>query len=390
MTERYPDDATLLGLEADAVTGVPYIETGQSPYYLAFRRLQYHLLRVAERANDLRVYADGDLSIGVRAGRAFIASNTVTVAAESGLGVSPNATTDVYLDTSGQVILSTTGLPTDRTSFLPLAQIVTDSAAIQSLTDRRAEALLQIPDLAMLGVDASVNEINQALSGINSSVDASALNHLTAGAQQDANYYHRHTVITQDVAGLAQFQLANDSTDGSANMALALGVPAHFLYFSELLVNTNTGFLQQRFNTTTYDLIGTVHREYNHGGQLTSSTTGALIGAVPISGAISDVILSVGANLESTNSDDALTGTVRANGTSVTSTAPRLTAGAGSGFRCSDQGDGTAATVKTDGSEQVQRGDQLTLDLTRQVSGTVSNEWQDVTVLVVIRPNRPE
>ncbi len=69
MSERYPDDATLLAMEQDAATGVQYIPTGQSPYYLHFRKLVHRLLLACGRANDLRVYQDGDLSVGVRPGR---------------------------------------------------------------------------------------------------------------------------------------------------------------------------------------------------------------------------------------------------------------------------------------------------------------------------------
>jgi hypothetical protein len=80
MSERYPDDAALLALESDAATGVEYIPTGRSPYYLEFRKLVQRLLLAAERANDLRVYQDGDLSIGVRPGRCLIQNAAVTFA----------------------------------------------------------------------------------------------------------------------------------------------------------------------------------------------------------------------------------------------------------------------------------------------------------------------
>ncbi len=65
MSERYPSDATLLALSQDDATGVEYIPTGRSPYYLEFRKMLYRLLRATERANDLRVHQDGDLTAGV-------------------------------------------------------------------------------------------------------------------------------------------------------------------------------------------------------------------------------------------------------------------------------------------------------------------------------------
>ena len=37
MAEVYPSDNTLLNIESESETGVEYIATGQSPYYLQFR-----------------------------------------------------------------------------------------------------------------------------------------------------------------------------------------------------------------------------------------------------------------------------------------------------------------------------------------------------------------
>jgi hypothetical protein len=390
MSERYPDDPTLLTYERDPATGVPYIPTGKSPYYLDFRKLQYHLLRAAERANDLRVFQDGELSIGVRAGRAHLNNTLHAVHEQTGIAVSPNATTVVYLDSSGNIQTSTAGLPSDHTSFIPLAELTTDSNTIQTLTDRRGEAYLQIPSLATLGITAQAGEINQALAGINSSVDAASLNILTGGSDQDANYQHRHTLIEQQIDGEAQFALNNTSFDSAANMILALGAPAHLMHYAELLPNTNTGFLRQRYNNTTYDLVGSVHREFRHPGQLTGSILGRFTGVAPIAGVVSDVILSVRQNLQTSSDDDSLEAPAYANGALVTGTAPSLTVADGSGFRCTDQGDGTAAVMNSGMAVQVQRGDALSVDLLRSVGGSVSTELTDVAVLIVIRPSQPE
>ena len=64
MSEVYPSDNELLNLLTDNETGVEYIATGQSPYYLQFRRMLYRLLQATRRANDLRVYNEGGLDIG--------------------------------------------------------------------------------------------------------------------------------------------------------------------------------------------------------------------------------------------------------------------------------------------------------------------------------------
>jgi hypothetical protein len=390
MVEHYPDDATLLTLEADDATGVEYIATGKSPYHLQFRRMLYRLLRAAERANDLRIYQDGNLTIGVRPGWVYINQTAVSFAGSSGIALSASDTHSVWLDATGTIQTATSGFPSDRTTFVPLAVVTTGSSTIQSVVDRRGETFLQVPSLGMLGLSASANEIDQVLDGVEANVTASALNTLTGGWASVADGWHRHETFDHDLAGEAELLLRNSGTDAAANMVLKWRLPFHLPYDAELLMNTDTGFLKQRYNGQSYDLVGTVHRQLLHEGTLISSVSGRLVGAVPIDGKVSDVILSVGTNIESSDSGDGLSATARVNGDALTTGDPALTAAAGSAFRCTDQGDGTAATVKSDGTEMVTRGDVLTVDLTRTVNGSVSTELADVVVLVVLRPNRPE
>jgi hypothetical protein len=151
----------------------------------------------------------------------------------------------------------------------------------------------------------------------------------------------------------------------------------------------DTGWLAQEVNGQAYALVGTVQVQRVHEGELTDSQTAAPIGAVPMDGQVVDVIISAGQNIESDTSADGLTATVKNNGTAICTTDPTLTDAAGAGFRCTDQGDGTAAVLKSDGAEQVVRGDLLTVDLTRSVSGNVTQQFTDVAVLVVIRADQP-
>jgi len=133
-----------------------------------------------------------------------------------------------------------------------------------------------------------------------------------------------------------------------------------------------------------------VHPQHTHAGDMTASVTGALLGAVPVAGTVSDVILSIGDNIVSDDSGDGVTATVKVSGTAVASTDPQITDAAGTGFKSTAQNDGTAAAIKTDGTENVSKGDILTVDLTRTANGNITNEAHDVTVLVVIRVSAPE
>lgn len=388
--ERHPTDAELLALSQDPATGVEYISTGKSPYHLDYRRSLHRTLRAAERANDLRVYIDGDLSVGVRPGRCFIADGPVIFAGLDNLTLPINATTYLWLDTLGVLQTSASSLPADRATFIPLAQIVTNANAIASLTDLRGEAFLQAPSAAILGLTATAAEINQALDGINPTVTDLALNTLTTGPRHAADGYHTHTILVQDLAGLAYFVLANDSADPAADLHLRFSLPGLLPYDTVLKPNTTHHFLEQNYGSTTQTLVGSTHAAFLHAGDLTASLTDQPVGLVPLDGEIVAVVLSVGSNLQSSTAADGVAAVLKVNGTTATDTSAELTSADGPGFACTDQGDGTPATLKTDGSATVSRGDFITLDLTRTANGTVSVEASDLGVLVVIRAQRPE
>ncbi len=388
MTERYPDDAALLALGADAETGVEYIPTGLSPYYLEFRKLIHRLLLSAHRANDLRVFQEDDLTVGVRGGRCVIGDTAITFEGSTGLTVENNATTSIWLDDAGTVQTSTAGLPDDRTTFIPLAEVIAEAGAITTLVDRRGEAFLRAVDLVSLGVNASAGEINQAMMGIHATVNSAALNTLTGGGVADTE--HRHESISTDEDAETSFRLTNVNTGASANVALAFDLPMLLPYSTVLAPDVSTGWLQQRFGSQTYALLGATSLQYAHEGDLNATQTDKLMGTVPIDGTISDVILTIGSNIESDTASDGLSATVRVNGAVVTSTPPAITNATGTGFRSTAQGDGTAAVVVSDGTEQVSKGDVLTVDLTRNVTGTVSNEASNIVVQVVVRGSQPE
>ncbi len=390
MSERYPDDATLLALNEDSVTGVKYIPTGSSPYFLEFRRLLQRTLLAAQRANDLRVYQDGDLTIGVRPGRCYVNGSSIDFVGAVGIPVTGGAITHLWLDSAGTAQSGTSGLPADRTVFVPLAEVTAGASTITAITDLRGEGFLQIPNLISMGVGATATEITQALAGVNSSVDATALNRLTAGPASTADSDHRHVQVFHDQDSNAFFTLVNNHSGTNAGITLAFSLPNKLADDTWLSPNVVNGFLTQRFNGTAYNLVGTVHVAFDHEGNVTTSQTGKLMGAVPIDGVVSDVILSVGTNIQSNTSTDGLIATVKANGTGLAVTNPQLTAGDGTGFRSTAQGDGTAAVIKSDGTQNVTQGDMFTVDLSRTAGGSVSVEAANAVVMVVIRANQPE
>lgn len=390
MPELDPSDATLLAIDRDSATGVSYIPTGQTPYFLEFRRMLYRLLRATERANDLRVYADGPLSVGVRGGRCFIDDQALVLAAQESIAVNPSTTTHLWIDNAGLITSGEAGLPSDRTMIVALAEITTDASSIQSITDLRGESMLQVPPTSLPGLTASTSEINQALDGISSDVTATALSDLTAGDQSSANTYHTHSRFNYDFDGLTTLRVSNQSSGSSATVGLELSLTEHLADHNLLEPDPSTGFLRQSYDGTTHYLVGSVHVQAVHRGALTADELGIVMGTAPITGNVTDVILSIGSNMLSTTPSDNVTAIVSVNGTTVTTTHPALMSSDGQNHASTDQGKGTAAVVKSDGTENVSRGDVFTLDLDRTAVGTVFVESADISVLVVIQPDRPE
>lgn len=390
MTERYPDDATLLAMQTDAETGVEMIATGTSPYYLEFRKLIQRLLLSCKRANDLRLYADGDLSVGVRPGRCVIADTAIHFTGTTGYAITNNATTYLWLDSSGAVQSGTSAFPADRTSYMPLAEVTAATGAITSITDMRGEAFLAIPDLAMLGIDASAADIDQVIDGVNASVTAAALNTLTAGNTTTADLQHTHSQYAQNGNAEQTFSLINSDIGSSANVAIAFDLPGRLLEVTRLRPDNTTGWLTQAYGTTQYALLGAATVQWTASGNVTASSTANFLGAVPHTGLVSDVILTVGTNLQSDADADGLAATVKINGAVVTSTNPAITSATGSGAKSTAQSDGTPAAIKSDGTEAVTQGDRITVDITRTAAGNIATEAADVSVIVVIRPGGPE
>ena len=148
MVEVYPSDNELLNIQSESETGVEYIATGTAPYYLQFRKLLYRLILSTRRGNDLRVYDEGGLDIGVKAGKFWLGMQLVSCAGSSG-----NTLADdkehiyIYLDSSGNLVTNEyNGFPNMATTpHIRLATVATSNGDIDSITDCRAGHNFVIP-----------------------------------------------------------------------------------------------------------------------------------------------------------------------------------------------------------------------------------------------------
>lgn len=140
MAEVYPSDNELLNIQSDSETGVEYIPTGTAPYYLQFRKLLYRLLLAARRANDLRVYDEGGLDIGVRKGKFWLGTELVSYDGSSGNTLADDkASIYVYLDSAGNLVTSEySSFPNMATTpHIRLAVVTTSGGDIDSVSDCR-------------------------------------------------------------------------------------------------------------------------------------------------------------------------------------------------------------------------------------------------------------
>ena len=149
MAEVYPSDNELLNIQSESETGVEYIPTGTVPYYLEFRKLLYRLILAARRANDLRVYDEGGLDIGVKAGKFWLGTQLVSYGGSSGNTLADNKEhIYIYLDSSGSLVTNEySSFPNMTTTpHIRLAQVCTSGGDIESITDCRAGHNFVMPD----------------------------------------------------------------------------------------------------------------------------------------------------------------------------------------------------------------------------------------------------
>jgi hypothetical protein len=147
MAEVYPSDNSLLNIVNEIETGVEYIETGKAPYYLEFRKMLYRLLLASKRANDLRVFDEGGLDIGVKAGKFWDGMVLRSYAGSSGNVLADNKShIYVYLDASGALVTDEyTSWPDIAESHIRLADITTSSGDIVTIADARDHHMFSSP-----------------------------------------------------------------------------------------------------------------------------------------------------------------------------------------------------------------------------------------------------
>ena len=162
----YPSDNDLLNILSDVETGVEYIPTGTAPYYLHFRRLLHRLLLSCRRGNDLRVFDEGGLSIGIKSGKFWVGNSLVTLTGASGVMLADDkASIYVYLDSAGTLVTDEYTAWPDMadTKHVRLAVVTTADGDITSISDSRDHHSIAMPGAGSAG---------QMLTVVNHTTDA--------------------------------------------------------------------------------------------------------------------------------------------------------------------------------------------------------------------------
>jgi hypothetical protein len=171
MAEAYPSDSELLNLHSDSETGVEYIPTGTAPYYLHFRKLLHRLLLATRRGNDLRVYDEGGLDIGVKAGKFWLGAELVSYGGSTGNTLADNkAGIYLYLDAQGTLVTNEyASFPSMATTpHVRLAIVSTSGGDITLMVDCRTGHNVVVP---------------YAAGGIRKSIEAHTANDVLALAE---------------------------------------------------------------------------------------------------------------------------------------------------------------------------------------------------------------
>ena len=209
MAEVYPSDNELLNIVSDSDTGVEYIPTGAAPYYLTFRKLLYRLLLAAKRANDLRVFDESGLDIGVKSGKFFNGTTLVSYSGSSGNTLADDkANIYVYLDSSGTLVTNEYSSFPDMSStpHIRLAAITTSDGDITSIADARDHHNISMPSAggsSVIEAHTSNDTLTESESGsVHTNLGATGLVTLTLPASAAAG-----TRFTFAVQAVQQFRV---------------------------------------------------------------------------------------------------------------------------------------------------------------------------------------
>ncbi len=208
-TQLTDAEANALHGTTDSETDFKYHSPGDAGYFTEGQRQRHRVLTLVKAvANNLRVYSDGALTFGLRAGSASDGEEAYAYAGSASNALTDDATNYIYLDLDAgdlRLVCNTTGRPdASATPHIPLATITAADGGygFDDITDLRAAGVFQL----------------------GSAMSAAGANTLVGGSASNADALHVHSLagLADAVVGLMpQLGLAGtDDADGTGSMAI--------------------------------------------------------------------------------------------------------------------------------------------------------------------------
>ena len=134
----------------DQPTGLPYVAKGVGPtstptYEVQYNRRLHRQNRILGPWRQLQVIDEGSLKIGVYPGVYTLGGARKTFDGATNQSVPDNETRYLYLDSNNTLQIAASE-PTDLTSFMPWARVVT-AGGVATITDRRLLVAFHLPQI---------------------------------------------------------------------------------------------------------------------------------------------------------------------------------------------------------------------------------------------------
>ena len=149
--EAYPGDAAVETLDGtvDAATGLAYIAKGVGPnstptYEVQYNRRLRRQNAILSAVNQGRVVDEGGLTFGVFPIVYYLQDTRKAFDGATGQAAADDSTVYVWIDSSN-TLQAGPGFPSDVTTFLPLAKLITANGDIASIEDERGAVLFHVP-----------------------------------------------------------------------------------------------------------------------------------------------------------------------------------------------------------------------------------------------------
>jgi len=270
MNEFYPDDSDLLALVEDDQTGVSYIETGKTPYYLEFRKMLYRLLANLQPLG-LRPFKTGTLAMQVKPGHYWAGGTLHTFAGTSAdVTLADNSTNLLWLLASDGAVHAGTSWPSGAAEHVKLASIVTSGGSY---------GLADLTDLRTIG--DSHNQLTGGIASVSADTSPALGGDLTVAGHKITSASNGNIVIEPNgngaIVGLSS---------GDARGIGAVDLQLHRTANSQVASGVYSVVVGGGANTASGDIAGCISGWGNVASGALSSCVGGTLNVAPDHGAI--------------------------------------------------------------------------------------------------------